>query len=239
MKITINILIALTLLGCSRNTEGLKGDFVAINDLIGDGYATIDIEDSIVLLNKYSVFYDERDTIIIDPKRKTFIRSNRNLFPIYDFKAIKDTVYLSYSYDAGEETIKFIRSEISPMFKYFAESSIDIQLMTYNNETVVLIEQNKVLNLIIGRLKEGVDWPNAQPDSIFIEFERYDYLGNKELSELIGHTEQVQDPVLCLHFDKRVPTEVMISIRNKIKNTVSASKVVESRITETGLVYIK
>jgi hypothetical protein len=212
---------------------------VAINDLIGDGYATIDIQDSIVLLNKYSVFYDERDTIIIDPKRNTFIRSNRNPFPIYDFRADNDTVYVSYGYDAGEETIKFIRSEVSPMFNYFAESSIDIQLKPYDKETIVLIDQNKVINLIIGRLKEGIDWPEAQHDSILIEFERFDYLGNNELSELIGFTEKEQDPILCLHFDKRVPKDVKIGIQNEIKNILTTSKVVESRINGTELVYIK
>ncbi len=239
MRTEINILIIFALLGCTRKAEVLNGHYVAVNDLIGDGYATIDVQDSVVLLNKSSVFYDERDTIIINTKRNTFVRSNRRPFPIYDFSADHDTIYVSYAYDAGEETIKFIPMEISPMFSYFAESNIDIQLRPYDNEIITSVQQNKVVNLIIGRAKEGIKWPEPHRDKILIEFERFDYVEDDELPELIRQIQEENDRVLCLHFDKRVPLDVATDIRSRIKNTAITCDIVESRINETELVYIK
>jgi len=95
MRTKINILIVFALFGCSRKVEIFNGHYIAVNDLIGDGYATVDIQDSIVLLNKSSVFYDERDTIIINPQKNTLIRSHRLPFPICDFRADHDTIYIS------------------------------------------------------------------------------------------------------------------------------------------------
>jgi hypothetical protein len=239
MTRNLNVLLLFIFVGCSRNVEVLDGQYIAINDLTGDAYATIDIQDSIVELNKYSVFVDERDTIIINPKNNKFIGSTRILFPIYDFRAIDDTVYISYAYDSGEETVKFVRKEVPPRFKYFAESSIDIQLRPYKNEKIVSVELNKVRNLIIGKLKKDISWPETSPDSILLEFERFDYLGNKDLPELIEHLELEKDPVLCLHFDKRVPMDLTTAIRTEIQKTGTFCDIVESRINETELVYIK
>lgn len=227
------------LFSCSRNVEVLNGHYVAVNDLISDGYATIDIHDSLVLLNHSSVFFDDRDTIIIDPTDNSFIRSNRIPFPIYEFEASNDTIFVSYAYDAGEETIKFIKKKVSPMFNFFAESSIDIQLIPYNNEDLSEVELSKPINLIIGRLKENIDWPEVDPDSIIIEFEGFDYLDINDLPELNAHLQQTNSTVLCLHFDKRVPTQVATEIRNKLDNAFKTYDVVESRFNGTDLVFIK
>mgnify|MGYP007043344139 CR=1 FL=1 len=124
------------------------------------------------------------------------------------------------------------------MFNYFAESSIDIQLKPYDNEIIVQVEQNKVLNLIIGRLKEGINWPEVYSDSVLIEFERFNYLKNNELPELLKHIQKRENPILCFHFDKRVPIQVKTDILTKLKNAMSTCETIESRFNGEELVYI-
>src|SRR5207253_1600417 len=127
----------------------------------------------LVLFNKNIVFTSQRDTIIIDSKTNSFVRSTREMFPIFDFKVSKDTVILDYYHDAGTDKIKFIK-DIPTNNDYFSSSFVDIELEKYLDEFQVTPEGLQIKNVTVGTLKKGIRW--AKADSIYIEFENEVFL---------------------------------------------------------------
>src|SRR5690606_12312640 len=237
---TIIIIIGLSG-GCQTEVDNLEGHYISTSQLTSDTYETLDIEDSLVLINKASVFLGQRDTILIDTKTNSFISSTRAMFPIFDLKVVNDTIEIHFEHDAGQDKIKFIKgTHINPA-DYFSTSYIDVDLLEYDSGELIEINDLKMVNLTIGPLKKGTDWGINDMDSICIEFENEFFLKRSEFQQLIDKLilDNDDEAILCLNFDKRVPRSVAMEIRNELEEKVGNIKITESRNRGNEIVYVK
>ncbi len=221
--------------------DNLAGHYISSGHLTSDTYETLDIEDSLVLVNKGSVFLLQRDTIIIDTKTNSFVSSTRAMFPIFDFKVVNDTIEIHFEHDAGQDKIKFIKGTHITPGDYFSTSYVDVDLLEYDSGELIDINDLKMVNLTIGPLKKGTDWGINDMDSICIEFENEFFLKRSEFQQLIDKLIQDNDDeaILCLNFDKRVPRSVAMEIRNELEEKAGKIKITESRNRGNEIVYVK
>jgi len=240
-RLHIIIIIIIGLSGCQTKVENLDGHYISTGQLTADTYETLDIKDSLVLINKGNAFLGQRDTIVIDTKSNSFISSTRAMFPIFDFKVVNDTIELHFEHDAGQDKIKFIKGTHTNPADYFSTSHIDVDLLDYDSGELIDTNDLKIINLTIGPLKRGTDWGTNDKDSICIEFENEVFLQKNELRNLA--TKLIQDDddkvILCLNFDKRVTQSVATEIRNDLKKNVGKLKVTESRNRNSDIVYLR
>lgn len=223
---------------CQNKQTNLDGHYVSTNLPYDNRYYTLDIIDSLVLINKNVVFLDQRDTIIIDPKTNSFIRSTREMFPFFDFGLINDTVMLQFAHDGGEDIIKFIKATPSAS-EFFSPSLIEIEPEQYHNESEFKIDGLNVKNIVVGPLKNGVSW--SKPDSLYIEFENEIFIDLKDIAR-IGpslDSDSVSNWAICLHLDKHVPQPVANQLRLALLKNYDHKKIAESRLSDNKLIYIE
>lgn len=237
MKRIFLIAILIFLAQCQNKQTNLNGHYVSTNLFNDDSYHTLDIVDSLVLFNKNVVFLDLRDTIIIDPKTKSFIKSTQG-FPFFDIGIMKDTVILHYTHDGGEDIIKFIKATHSAS-EFFSPSLIEIEPEQYRNETQFKIDDLNIKNIIVGPLKKGVSWP--KPDSLYLEYENEIFIDLKDTSR-IGpslDSDSVSNWAIALHLNKHVPQSVANQLRLALLKNYDRKKIAESRLHGNQLVYIE
>lgn len=241
MKRTYIIIIIIGLSGCQTKVVNLNGHYISISKLKNDTYETLDINDSLVLINKDNVFITQRDTIVIDTETNSFISSTRVMFPIYDFKVVNDTIELHFQHDAGQEKVKFIKGAKKSPKDYFSTSYIDIDLLDYQNEELINTNDLEILNLIIGPVKKGIDWLTNDKDSIYIEFENEFFLQKNEIKSLADKLIQGNDKkvILCLNYDKRVTQSMKGEIKNELIKIIGNLEMTESRDKDNEIVYLK
>src|SRR5690606_41305833 len=102
---TIIIIIGLSG-GCQTEVDNLEGHYISTRQLSSDTYETLDIEDSLVLINKASVFLGQRDTILIVKKTNSLISSTIAMLPIFELKVVNDIIEIHFKHDAGRDKIK-------------------------------------------------------------------------------------------------------------------------------------
>ncbi len=229
----------MVLIQCQTKVDSLNGHYVSIDKSTGEEYETLDIVDSLVLINAAVVFLDNRDTIVIDTETKKFVRSTRAMFPIFDFKVVGDTIEIHFEHDAGQDKIKFIKGPQSIPEDSFSTSFIDVNLVDYDSGELIHPNDFKIKNLTIGLLKNGIKW--GASDSIYIEFENEMFLQRNELPKLIEKLIQDNDDklILCLNFDKRVPESMSREIREILSTGIGTLKTTESRNKKNEIVYVK
>ena len=240
MRQVLVLLILLLLIQCQHKKQRLQGHYVSIGQLEGDRYETLDINDSLILLNKTSVFYDQHDTVVINPEHHSFIRATRAMFPYYDFSLKGDTVLLMFSHDGGEDTVKYIPASKS-IHDHFSTSLIEMDLPGWEGQKTIIVNELNTRNLVIGPLKEGVRWDTENNDSIFIECDNQTFLHSlAELRMLAKELSKDSTVItLCVHVDKKVSDQSIKEIRALLNEGAGNLKIVETRIKEdTTLVYI-
>ncbi len=209
---------------CQIKTKDLNGYYVS------DRYGyTIDIIDSLVLLNTDNIFTDEHDTIIIDLKNNSFVRSSPRMFPFYDFKASKDKVTLYFEHDAGTESLDFYKTELRDRRKnFFSTSSLKIDLNDCDGSCYDITDRN-IANILIGTPKNK-EWG----DSIKIQFKDV-FISVKDIKKLDEVTSD-STVVVCLFFDKNVPQSIQSQIINETKGL--RNKIVEARLDSDRIRYL-
>jgi hypothetical protein len=111
MKRLYIIFILISLIQCSTKTDSLNGRYVSAIKYLDGRYETLDIVDSLVLVDRIVLGAHERDTIFIDPETKKFVRVNsKSMFPIFDFKTVGDTIEIHYEHDLGQGKNKFVKA---------------------------------------------------------------------------------------------------------------------------------
>lgn len=238
MKSLLLIVMLVFLSQCQNKQTNLDGHYISTNLPYDNSYYTLDIIDSLVLINKNVVFLDQRDTIIIDPKKNLFIRSTREMFPFFDFGLISDTVMLRFAHDGGEDIIKFIKATPSAS-EFFSSSLIEIEPEQYRNESQFKIDGLNIKNITVGPLKKGASWPN--PDSLYIEFENEVFIDLEDISRIGASldSDSISNWAIGLHLNKHVPQSVAKQVRLELLKNYDRKKIAESRLDGNQLVYIE
>lgn len=238
MKRLFPIILAGLLIHCQTEKVNLNGHYVSLSKFDNNSYLTLDIVDSLVLINRTIVFMDQRDTIIIDQKTNSFVRSTREMFPFFDFRVSKDTVILEFAHDAGTDKIKFIK-DIPTNNDYFSNSLIDVELEKYLDEPQVVLEGLQIKNVTVGTLKKGIKW--AEADSNYIEFENEVFLDLKDISKLgpSFESDSIRNWVICLNLDKQVPSSLSDRLKSELVKNYKDDRLIQTKINGNELLYVK
>ena len=110
MKTLHLIFILISLVQCNTKVDSLNGRYTSVTKYPDGRYETLDIVDSLVLVDRIVLGSHERDTIVIDPGTKKFVQvTPKSMFPIFDFRTVGDTIEVHYEDDLGQGKIKFIK----------------------------------------------------------------------------------------------------------------------------------
>lgn len=234
------LLILFAVISSSCQDGDLNGHYVSvdksINKFYRERYLTLDIIDSLVILNKRLVFSEQKDTIVIDRSTRKFIKSLKVDSQIYDFKVTGNELFLQTDYG---EWIKFIRKEVSTS-DYFSNSLIDIEPEDYASQSQVQIQNLNFKNVIVGKLKTAAGWEEAT-DSIYMEYENEVFIHYSDIARL--NKVLVRDTLInwsvCLHLDRGIPDSLAFLLKSDLLKIIGKEKLFESRLDENELVYIK
>jgi hypothetical protein len=233
------LILMLAFLGqCQSKRINIDGHYVSTNLPYDNSYYTLDIIDSIVLVNKNTVFLNQRDTIIIDPVKNSFVRSTRKMFPFFDFELVNDTVMLQFVHDGGEDIIKFIKATPSAS-EFFSQSLIEIEPMQYRNESQFKIDGLNIKNITVGPLKKGIGWP--KPDSLYIEYENEIFIDLKDIPRIGASLESdsISNWAISLNLDKNIPQPIANQLRMELAKNYSRERITETRLSGNKLIYIE
>jgi hypothetical protein len=235
MKLLTFALVGILFIECQNKKTKLAGHYRSVP--AGQNsyeYQTIDVSDSLVLIDRDLILFSLRDTMVINPDTHTFVRQTRELFPFYDFGTSGDTLLLMFSHDAGIETIKFLSAP--PTFSdRFSTLVVEIKPDELLGEKEVKVNESKISHLLIGYLKKEVNWANK--DSIYLVFDGEVTLAEKDFDQL-GKELQANQKLLCLSFDKTVPSTFANRIRQKITKSIREESLIELRRKGDKLVFI-
>lgn len=105
MKLFYTVFILILLIQCYTKGGSLNGLYTSISSYPDGRHDTVEIQDSLVIVDRIVLGANERDTIVIDPGTNRFVRvKHKSVFPIFDFKKVLDTIEVHYEHDLG--TIK-------------------------------------------------------------------------------------------------------------------------------------
>lgn len=214
---------------CKTKTENIEGYYVSTEN--NGQFYTIDIRDTLVLLNTDNIFTNQHDSIIIDLKDNSFIRSSPRMFPFYDLKATKDKVTLFFEHDAGNETIEFYKAELRDKKKnLYSTSNLNIELMDCDGSCYDISDTN-IKNILVGQPKRKNEWS----DSVQLELDNDIFIKMTDINKM---NEIITDStaIISLHFDKNVPSDVWTRIKKETKGL--RNKVVEARFSGDKLKYV-
>ena len=111
MKRLYLFLLLAVLTQCSTKVDSLNGYYISPDKFPDGRYETLEIIDSLVLLDRIVLGGYERDTIVINPRTRKFIKATpKSIYPILDFKVVGDTIEIHFEHDLGQGEIKFVRS---------------------------------------------------------------------------------------------------------------------------------
>lgn len=229
---------------CQPKTDKLNGHYIAVHKFSDDRWETMEIVDSLVLVNRIIMAGNERDTVIVNRStNKILTTTPKSMFPIVDFTPVGDTVKLRCEDDLGLYTIAFIKTTQANPNYHFSNTVIDIKLPDYHGEHKVSTDGLKIKNLTVGLLKEYFTkekWPGVK-DSIYIEFDNSLIVRKNELTLLTKRLMRCADTkwVLCLNIDKRVPPSMAKEITEALRAGIAASKIIEAKNQGSEIVYIR
>jgi hypothetical protein len=214
---------------CKNKTKNIDGYYISTEN--NGQFYTIDIRDTLALINTDNIFTHQHDTIIVNLKDNSFVRSSPRMFPFYDFKATNDKVTLFFEHDAGNETIEFYRTESRDKKRnLYSTSNLNIRLLDCDSSCYDISDTN-VKNILIGRPKRKNEWG----DSVQIELDNDIFI---KMADLKIMNEIITDStaIISLHFDKNVPLDVRTRIKNETKGL--KNRVVEARFSGDKLKYV-
>lgn len=240
MRFAITTLVAICC-GCAGTAHDPNGHYVLESYTQQGRYLTLDVKDSIVLLNRSSVFYNQRDTIIIDPRQHTLKSAVLNHLNIRQFHTVSDSVFLHYGSGPVGSKAVFIRAEADALRDAYANSLLDVN----PNECDVgcvhshVAEKENMRHLLVGKPKAGVAKRiGLRDDSIVMEFHNVTFLGIKELEPLLREMKKAGD-LLCLHVDKNVPAEKSTELLQELARIDREIRLLEGRWKDGKVVYVK
>jgi hypothetical protein len=151
MKRPYIILTLIILTQCQTKVDSLNGHYISVNEF-GDGrWETLEIVDSLILVNRIVMGVNERDTVVIDRLTNKIVTiTPKSLFPIVDFKLNGDTIELHCEGDLGQYQIKFLRTTQVNSKYHFSNNYVDSNLADYNEEELVSTNGLKIKNLTVG-----------------------------------------------------------------------------------------
>lgn len=238
------IFLALIFLAqCQSEVKNLNGHYISVYEF-GDGrWETLEMVDSLALVNRIIMALNERDTVIIDQSTHEIVSiTPESTYSIVGFKVNGDTIELRCEDDLGHYEIKFLRTSQTDPRYHFANSYIDIHLGDYNNEQeLASVNDLKIKNVTVGFLKgyflQG-RWSGVN-DSLYIEFDNSMLLRKDEFEMLMERLTESTDTtwILCLNLDKGVPESMSSEIKDILRK--SQLKVVEARNRNGEIVYLK
>jgi hypothetical protein len=214
-----------------KKIEKLDGHYVSVDKTKNEPYATLDISDSVILVNRNSISIHDRDTVIINTKNNSFIRSTQPFFPFCDFKVTKNGISLFYQHDAGIESVDFIRDTfVNELETYYTTSKLKIDLK--NCASLYFRIDNHVA---LKNIPIGVPKNESFGNSIKIQVEDA-FISTEELKQ---NSSFFADSSLwiCLHFDKNVPDSLYTRIKKEFKKYVH-NRVIEARAKNDKIVYM-
>ena len=173
-------------------------------------FHTIDIEDSIIIANKYAIGSFDRYIDVEDVK----------------FQQIDENQLIIFYIDT---TLIFYKSELKKCLfedrykKCMIELSLPEEISGHSYDSIN--HQYHSGNLFIGKIKQGISLENDQlsnnfPDSIFIQANDV-FIGEKDIPNYIIDLKDalhVPKANINIHADKYVPVEKIQSIAGMIKN---------------------
>ncbi len=105
------LLLLIVLIQCSTKVDSLNGYYISPDNFPDGRYETLEIIDSLVLVDRIVLGGHERDTIVINPRTRKFIKATpKSMYPILDFKVVGDTIEVHFEHDIGQGKIKFVSS---------------------------------------------------------------------------------------------------------------------------------
>jgi hypothetical protein len=225
--------------GCSGTLPKPTGHYVLESHDQQGRYLTLDIQDSMLLLNKSLIFQNQRDTIFIDTKRSIVRNAESNELHVYALKAEGDTVVLSYGDpDDASSDMVFVRSTADPQRDLYSNSFLDVQLDQCEGNGVDIEESGKFRHLLIGRPKAGLAASMMMDrDSIVMEFHNMTFIGLKDVSILAREMKKAGEH-LCVHIDKETPDAHVLSLRAELSKHAQGMKILEGRMKEGRVVYV-
>ena len=244
MKRRYIILALIILTQCQTKVDNLNGHYISVYEF-GDGrWETLEIVDSLILVNRIIMAVNERDTVVVDRSTNKIVTiTPKSMFPIVDFKLNGDTIELRCEDDLGHYKIKFLKTTQTNPKYHFSNSYIDINLADYNEEERVSTNGLKIKNLTVGFLQEYFlkgKWSGVK-DSVYIEFDNSILLQKDELQMLTKKLMESTDTkwILCLNLDKRIPESMSKEIKESLRKGIGALKIVEARNRNNEIVYLK
>lgn len=110
MKRLYLLLLLVVLIQCSTKVDSLNGYYISPDKFPDGRYETLEIIDSLVLLDRIVLGGHERDTIVINLRTRKFVKATpKSMYPILDFKMVGDTIEIHFEHDLGQSKIKFIK----------------------------------------------------------------------------------------------------------------------------------
>jgi hypothetical protein len=240
VRISIVTLIAICC-GCSGTVHDPDGHYVLESYSQQGRYFTLDIVDSIVLLNKSSVFKNQRDTIFIDPTHNTFRRAASNPLNIFGFRTEGDSIVLSYGTNGDGSELVFVKREENIDRDIYANSLLDVEPTPCEPDCKHshISETTKTRHLLVGPPKPGVaPGMMLKPDSVLMEFHNLTFLDMKNLQALTREMKKAGED-LCLHIDKDIPNAKVIALRTELRSNSNGMTIFESRMKDGKLVFIE
>jgi hypothetical protein len=204
--------VFLSLFNCQSNQEKLKGHWHTIRE--GDVYHTLDITDSLSILDKYNINGSYSSPLFNDDGKIFFPYTYHGHITEYDFKG--DTLYLdSYPFLKIENTWEDIKSD------FFSYLNTSISL-TINNNSIPLDSIKPIGVVHCGFRKDY--WlkkdNNFKKKDIVIQVKDV-WISFDEISEYIDNTirqnQDIDNYNFVLNFHKDLPDSLKIELTNTIK----------------------
>ncbi len=227
--------------GCSGTVHDPDGHYVLESYSQHGRYFTLDVADSVVLLNKSSIFMNQRDTIFIDPVHHTYRNAVTNQLNIFGWRSEGDSIIMSYGTRGDGSELVFVRSAEDPGHDVFSNSMLDVELTPCESECGhAHIPENKLMrHLLVGPPKPGVaPGMMLKPDSILMEFHNITFLGMNNLQALTREMKKAGEK-LCLHFDKDTPREMTTALRSELWSHADGMTILESRMKDGRVVFVE
>ena len=238
------ILLFVILIGCTNGEEANVSGHWHLYANTGD-LRTLDIEDSICVLNKY----DATGVNYLEVSR--YDSNGKQILPLQDIQ-MTGNYYLSGDTLVIEEDsliAKYVRSNPIDCAIRDTYSQISVNVSPPMKEHASKLETPRMqlceVDIFIGKLKGGSSSGNALleqfPDSIFMQV-RDQWIEFNELGDLIRYFEigcEADSVFVYTHCDKSIPSSFINKFRACLPESTKALRVVQLNETELGTVRIQ
>jgi hypothetical protein len=237
IKLCLAVVFALIFSGCTTTHEELKGHWHSVNKNDLTVYSTLDINDSLVIidanalvgLNKYKLpIFDKDNTLSLPLLLEDYYPEGTS-----DFYLKNDTLYI------GSKKVKYVRSKLDTCLShdFFSDLFVNMNLKNCSCEEVISLHdlQEKYLlsHISVGRFKNRMIF--SARDSTVIQVNDV-IISPFDLQEFVNQEKDIFDAyklnAFCLNIDKDANQAVVDSIYLNLEKVLTLRHTFKSCLAE-------